>query len=91
MSRIQTIVGVLVGLGTMGCVTPEGLARERAANEFKCPPTRVFLTPRPELSDGTFDVEACGRKARYTCIASYGETSVTNGCAREPMDDAIPR
>jgi hypothetical protein len=64
-----------------GCITPEGLARTRAANEFNCPEEQVVLTERQELSAGTFDVNACGHVARYTCLTNARGTS---GCAREP-------
>jgi hypothetical protein len=65
-----------------GCMTPRDMARSRAANEFHCPEDSVFLIERPSLSSGTYDVQACGHAARYTCVVSgrYGPSV----CTREP-------
>ncbi len=73
-----------------GCTTTDGLATARAANEFQCPADRVVLSPRPDLSDGTYDVDACGHHARYTCIVDYGDSfpiATAQACAREPIGD----
>ena len=67
----------------LSCVTPDSLARTRASHEFKCPEDQVALRPRSDLSDGTYDVEACGRRARYTCTL----TKYQHVCAREPLDE----
>jgi len=45
----------------------------------------VVLHQRSELSEGTYDVEACGHRARYTCSSAYKGQSL---CAREPSDEA---
>ena len=65
------------------CVMPSSLARTRASHEFKCPEEQVVLHERSDLSQGTYDVEACGRRARYTCTV----TRYQNVCVREPIDE----
>jgi hypothetical protein len=76
---------LLLFLLSSSCITLGSLARRRASNEFKCPEEQVVLHERPELSIGTYDVEACGHRARYTCSSAYKGHSL---CAREPIDEA---
>jgi len=83
-TTIQRCSLVLLFLLSSSCVTLESLARTRASHEFKCPEQQVVLNSRPELSDGTYDVEACGQRARYTCSAYHYQ----HICAREPIDEA---
>jgi len=80
---------VLVAACAVACTTTESVATLRAANEFHCPEDRVGLTPRPDLSEGTYDVDACGHQARYTCIVDYGDSVVpeVQTCTREPIGD----
>jgi hypothetical protein len=75
------LLGVVASCALIaGCVTSEGLARTRAANEFHCPEDQIVLTPQESLSDGTYDVNACGHRARYTCLVAQS----AHGCMREP-------
>jgi hypothetical protein len=83
-TTIELRLLLLLTLLLSSCVTPASLARTRASNEFKCPKEQVLLQERPELSDGTFDVQACGQRARYTCTSR----SYQQSCVREPMDEA---
>ena len=89
VSSRGTFVAVLLAACLVGCTTTEGLATARAANEFHCPENRVVLSARPELSEGTYDVDACGHHARYTCIVDYGDSFVPSvqACTREPRGD----
>jgi hypothetical protein len=63
------------------CVSTDSLARQRASNEFRCAEDRVVLTRRRDLSEGTFDADACGHHARYTCVITQRE----HVCTREPL------
>jgi len=84
MTAMQLCSLLFLSLLASSCVTSASLARTRASREFKCPEKQVVLHWRSDLSEGTYDVEACGRRARYTCTAS----KYTHMCAREPIDDA---
>ncbi len=75
--RLATPLFLLVA----SCMTYESVARRRASNEFQCPEEKVQVQQRLELSGSTFDVEACGHRARYTCIFAHG----LEVCSREPM------
>jgi hypothetical protein len=67
---------------TFGCVTRQELAARRASREFSCPEPLVVAVPRPDISDDTVDVRACGQVARYDCFREkYG-----NHCVREPIE-----
>jgi hypothetical protein len=82
-TRVQRLGLLLPFLLLSSCVTSASLARTRASHEFKCPEEQVVLRGRSDLSEGTYDVEACGRRARYTCTAG----KYTHICAREPLDE----
>ncbi len=85
-SPARGIVGLLLALPllwSVGCADREEMARVRAAHELRCPTDEVGVAPRPDISDGTFDVEACGQRARYTCFARRARGL---GCAREPLE-----
>jgi hypothetical protein len=76
-----------------GCVSATEVARasavDRAASELGCARERVIVTPRPDLSHRTFDVNACGHAARYTCpVKGEGafQSSARVDCIREPLE-----
>ena len=83
----------LVGLGLLAClvvasascVTTRTLARDRATKEFNCPEDQVTLDQRHDLSPGTYDVQACGQRVRYTCMVIHHGRST---CTREPLETA---
>ena len=78
-----TLSLMLAAFSASACiVTPLTLARTRASREFNCPEEAVQLRQRTDFSWNTYDVNACGHRARYTCIVSR----YTNACAREPME-----
>jgi hypothetical protein len=66
------------------CVDTESFIRVRAARELQCPPDQMTLVARPDLTPNTYDVNACGRQARYTCARGYYSSSEAI-CVREPM------
>ena len=69
----------MLGYVLVGDYTDD-LALRRAAREFSCPPERVNVVSRADISQGLHDVEACGRRARYMCTATRYE----DHCVREP-------
>ena len=81
---IRTGVLVLffgVGCATT-CATPGDRAIQRASREFSCPEEKIGLIERDDLSNNLYDIEACGHRARYTCVVST--TGVVTACVREP-------
>lgn len=62
------------------CNTTGGLAVRRASGEFSCPEERINVLDRSDITDGLFDVEACGKRARYACINGQ----YAHQCVREP-------
>jgi hypothetical protein len=93
--RLLIAVSLIVFAVDAGCATVAAAsvardsALDRAANEFNCARSSVVATPRPELSDRTWDVTACGHSARYTCPANDGfgyQSSTRVRCIREPID-----
>jgi hypothetical protein len=73
---------LLASLGALnGCYTTDDAARIRASNEFQCPEDRVRVTPRDDIETYMVDIDACGKRARYTC--PHSRNSIT--CVREPL------
>jgi hypothetical protein len=72
---------VLLASVANGCLYADEEVIKRAAHEVPCDPSRIHATPRPELSEATYDVEACGHLLRYTCSKPMGRPLT---CAREP-------
>lgn len=82
-TRLCPVLVLFLLLCSCSIPTTGSLARTRASHEFNCPKEQVVLRGRPDLSSATYDVEACGRRARYTCaITKYQDV-----CAREPIDE----
>jgi hypothetical protein len=63
-------------------------AKLHARNEFGCGYSDIVAVPRPDLSPGTEDVDACGHVARYTCTPLPPKPHMNNGsmCTRVPTD-----
>jgi hypothetical protein len=82
-------VGMLLVLSlSAGCLSANEEALRRAHVEFpSCPADRMKIAARPELSDATYDVDACGHVARYTCSRPSGYPLT---CAREPDPQVSP-
>jgi hypothetical protein len=79
---VRPVVVALVAALASGCYDAAEVARDRARNEFHCPPERVVLSPREDLSPYTFDIDACGQRARYTCPRPHRLHEAA--CVREP-------
>jgi hypothetical protein len=70
----------LGALALDGCFAPVTIPVERAMTEFKCARQNINVIERDDVGRDVFDVEACGRHARYHCI--FANTAMS--CAREP-------
>ncbi len=78
-SSVGATLLLAFGLGATGlvsCVTYRQAATvsvaAQAAGEFECPSNRVNVIARGDISHGTYDVEACGKRARYVCLKAGG-------------------
>jgi hypothetical protein len=49
-----------------GCVTSQGVARERAAHDFACPEAEVEIS---KIAGSSYDAKGCGKQAVYNCAA----------------------
>jgi len=78
--RRTTIVALLTA-GVAGCMFPDPLVR-RVSNEFQCDEARVNVVERHDIAYSLYDVEACGRRGRYSCIG--GGRHGVSGCVHEP-------
>jgi len=72
-------MGVLLAAAAVGC--SDALV-QRVSNEFECDPARVNVLERHDIADTVYDVEACGRRGRYSCVGG-GQHGVY-GCIHEP-------
>lgn len=85
-NRIGALVVVVVAAGAMmsgGCAFGLDAVVQRASNEFACPREQVEVIERNDIGQGTYDLDACGSRARYTCFAI--DDNVPNvRCVREP-------
>src|SRR5258708_15885525 len=94
LSTLGAVCVVLAAL--LACFDPQPVAmdaaRVRAANELRCDKSDVVVTARTDLSPVTYDVEACGRVARYTCrYEQYGRVTGPMACIPEvPVPNAPP-
>jgi hypothetical protein len=85
---IDSLVVVVAGalcVGMSGCCAfgLEALLG-RASNEFACPRERIEVIRRNDIGPGTYDLDACGSKARYTCISADDTYPPDVRCVREP-------
>ena len=69
-------------LSSCGAFGLDALLR-RASNELACPRERIEVIRRNDLTSATYDVEACGSRARYTCVSADDNLPDVQ-CVREP-------
>jgi hypothetical protein len=74
---------LVLSVASAGCWTLEDGARARAASELSCPEERIGVAHLEALGPGTMEVEACGRRARYTCFQR--DLTRQPVCVREPL------
>src|SRR5437764_12099068 len=75
-----TLTLAVVSASGAGCAM-DHLIR-RASNELECAPERVNVLERHDIAYEVYDVEACGRRVRYSCVG--GGRGGVYGCVHEP-------
>lgn len=74
-----------------GCVTAEGTAKTRAANDFSCSEDQVQVT---NVGGKSYRANGCGKSAVYDCAASdaYKGSTTSYTCVPEgaPTGAAAP-
>lgn len=90
MNLPRGLVAVCGCVGATGCLAfPADFAIERASKEFNCPPEKIGVIQRTDISDYVYDLDACSQRARYACLSFAGDDLTTLGveptqCVREP-------
>lgn len=74
-------IGGLLWASLAGCVLPDPLVG-RVSREFECEPPRVNVLERHDIAYELYDVEACGRRGRYSCVG--GGRGGVYRCIHEP-------
>jgi hypothetical protein len=69
-----------LGLPAIQCEARGEHAVQRASREFACPPERIGVIKRTDISEDLYDLDACGQRARYSCP----KNGHTTQCIREP-------
>jgi hypothetical protein len=79
--KLATTVAALVAAGA-GCGVYYSPLVRRASNEFGCSPAQINVIERGDIGYQLYDVDACGTRARYSCVSA---TRYEPGhCIREP-------
>jgi hypothetical protein len=65
------------------CHEEKEAAIARASKEFSCPPEKIDVLWRTDVSEDLFDLAACGHRARYTCFSDKDANRRIH-CVREP-------
>lgn len=68
-----------------GCVADADRVKARAADDFSCSEREIAIVERREdISEPTFEITACGHRARYTCRDRHRDVdprkNVVPGC-----------
>jgi hypothetical protein len=84
---VRVVANVAVFL-LSACLHADEEVVKRAARDVSCPVDQIRAVPRPELSEATYDVDACGHLLRYTCSKSAGYPLT---CARAPDPQPAPQ
>lgn len=77
----QGVLSAAICLAGTGCVSLADVAVNRASREFVCPADRIGILARSDISMNLYDLEACGHRARYSCLESENLPAT---CVREP-------
>lgn len=72
----------LVALFLGACVTMQGVAQTRAANDLRCPEDKIVVE---NIGGSSFRATGCGQEATYNCIQS-SQNSLA--CVREEQRPA---
>jgi hypothetical protein len=81
--RAAAVLSIWMMCG-FGCVKEGQTSVERASRELACPQSQLTTVNRTDIDDNVFDIEGCGRSARYMCFHPYQSGYY---CAREPAPD----
>lgn len=68
-------------LSLAGCITPQGTAKVRAANDFGCPEDGISIA---EIGGTSYRASGCGKSAVYNCSASDAYKGSTSNYACVP-------
>lgn len=71
----------LLAASVGGCIPYVDPLIQRASAELGCEPTMINMIERGDIGYAVFDVEACGHRARYTCVGGRHEPY---HCIHEP-------
>jgi hypothetical protein len=69
----------------LGCVSDAEKVKARAASDFSCAEREIaIIEQRDDISEPTFEIDACGHRARYSCHDRHRDVdpkkSVVPGC-----------
>jgi hypothetical protein len=62
----HSLLALAFGATLFGCVTSQGVAKQRASHDFSCPEDQVQVT---RIAGSSYDASGCGKKAVYNCAA----------------------
>jgi len=68
------------------CASDAEKVKVQAASDFSCSEREIaIIEQRDDITEPTFEIEACGHRARYTCHDRHRDVdpkkSVAPGCA----------
>jgi hypothetical protein len=66
------------------CHNEMDYAIQRASKEFSCPPEKIGVIWRTDLTDNLYDLAVCDQRARYTCFSDNRKGRSAVYCIREP-------
>jgi hypothetical protein len=80
--RLLLLASLTLVLPLAGCVTPDAVAKTRAASDFSCSEGQVEVT---SIGGNSYRANGCGRSAVYDCAASdsYRGTASNYTCVPE--------
>ncbi len=83
-------LGVVASLCASACASNVELVKTRAGRDFSCPLREIALVEqREDISEPTYEIEACGHRARYSCHERRrGVNGQPGGCM---LDIEYPR
>jgi len=83
--RTTHVLSLLLAVGStfvvLGCVSAEGTAQTRAANDFACPESQVTVS---SIGGTSYRAVGCGKTTIYTCAASDGSRGSVTAYACRP-------
>ena len=77
-----TMMLTAVASGVGSCMPLDNPLLVRVSNELACAPAGINVLVRGDVGYRVFDVEACGQRARYSCVG--GHRYERYHCIREP-------